>query len=147
MAYHHCENVSDILIRAQLTETPCNSNSPSSFRCRSKNCTTCPYIEHGCNEYTFHSTGESHKIKYHITCNTFNVIYMVQCKLCNLQYDEETKHRLQDRFNEHRRPILNPTSSYIQAAVSEHFLGNNHSHNSYVTHSHGKAHQSTQLFY
>ena len=36
-----------------MTETPCNSNSPSSFRCRSKNCTTCPYIEHGCNEYTF----------------------------------------------------------------------------------------------
>ena len=136
VAYRCCENISDILIRAQFTEIPCNSNSPSSFRCRSKNCTTCPYIEHGRNEYTFHSTGESHKLKSHITCNTFNVIYMVQCKLCNLQYIEETKCRLKDRFNEHGRPILRSTSSYIQTAFSEHFLSNNNSHSSYVTHSH-----------
>ena len=30
--------------------------------------------------------------------------------------------RLKDRFNEHRRPILNPTGNYIHTAVSEHFL-------------------------
>ena len=52
---------------------------------------------------------------------------MIQCQLCNLRYIGETKRRLKDRFNEHRRPILNPTSSYIQTAVSEHFLGSNHS--------------------
>ena len=50
---------------------------------------------------------------------------MIQCQLCNLQYIGETKRRLKDRFNKHRRPILNPTSSYT--AVSEHFLGSNHS--------------------
>ena len=49
---------------------------------------------------------------------------MIQCQLCNLQY---TKRHLKDRFNDHRRPILNPTSSYIHTAVSKHFLGNNHS--------------------
>jgi len=48
------------------------------------------------------------------------------CRLCNLQYIGETKRRLKDRFNEHRRPALNPTSSYIHTAVSEHFLRNNH---------------------
>ena len=46
---------------------------------------------------------------------------------CNLQYIGETKRRLKDRFNEQRRPILNPTKSYIYTAVSEHFLGSNHS--------------------
>ena len=44
------------------------------------------------------------KIKSHITCETFNVIYLIQCHLCNLQYIGETKRRLKD-FNEHRRPI------------------------------------------
>ena len=29
-------------------------------------------------------------------CNTFNVIYMIQCDLCNLQYIVETKRRLKD---------------------------------------------------
>ena len=33
-----------------------------------------------------------------------------------------------DRFNEHRRPILNPNGSYIHTAVSEQFLSSNHSH-------------------
>ena len=51
-----------------------------------------------------------------------------QCRLCNLQYIGETKRHLKDRFNEHRRPILNPTGNYIHTAVSEHFLTSNHMH-------------------
>ena len=47
--------------------------------------------------------------------------------LCNLQYIGETKCRLKDRFNEHRRPILNPIGNYTHTAVSEHFLTSNHS--------------------
>ena len=52
---------------------------------------------------------------------------MIQCRLCNLQYIGETKRRLKDRFNEHRRPILNPTGNYTHTA--EHFLTSNHSDN------------------
>ena len=77
-------------------------------------------------DYTFHSTGETHHIKSHITCETFNVIYLIQCRLCNLQNIGETRHHLKDRFNEH---ILNPTGNYIHTAVSEHFLTSNHSDN------------------
>ena len=65
------------------------------------------------NQYTFHSTCETHHIKSHITCETFNVIYLIQCRLCNLLYIGETERRLKDRFNEHRRPILNRTGNYI----------------------------------
>ena len=53
---------------------------------------------------------------------------MIQCRLCNLRYIGETKRRLKDRFNEHRRPVLNPTSNHISTAVSEHFLSNNRSY-------------------
>ena len=53
---------------------------------------------------------------------------MIQCRLCNLQYCGETNRRLKDRFNEHRRTILNPTGNYIHTAVSEHFLTSNHMH-------------------
>ena len=62
-----------------------------------------------------------------MTCTTFNAIYRIQCRLCNLQYIGETKRRLKDRFNEHRRPVLNPTPNCIHTAVSEHLLSNNHS--------------------
>ena len=54
---------------------------------------------------------------------------MIQCRLCSLQYIGETKCRLKDRFNEQKRPILNPTGNYTHTAVSEHFLSSNHSDN------------------
>ena len=43
-----------------------------------------------------------------------------------LQYIGETKRRLKDRFNEHRRPIRNPFCSYTPTAVSRHFLISGH---------------------
>ena len=71
VAYRRCKNISDILIRTQLTKTHFNSVPVLN------SCTTCPCIEHDCNKYTFYPTRESHKIESHITCNTFNVIYMI----------------------------------------------------------------------
>ena len=53
---------------------------------------------------------------------------MIQCTKCNLQYIGETKRRLKERFNEHRRPIIN-TSSYNPTAVSRHFITGNHTVN------------------
>ena len=83
-----------------------------SFRRRSQvaqfcgqNCSTCPYITNGLTSYTFYATGETRSITSHITFNTKNVIYMVQCNRCNLQCIGETKRRLKDRFNDHRRAV------------------------------------------
>ena len=47
---------------------------------------------------------------------------------CNLQYIGETKRRLKDRFNEHRRAV-DKTNIKCKPTVSEHFLSHsNHSH-------------------
>ena len=69
-----------------------------SYRC-GKNCATCPYICDGLRtNYTSFSTGETRPIKSNLTCETKNLIYMIQCNRCNLQYIGETKRRLKDRF-------------------------------------------------
>ena len=54
---------------------------------------------------------------------------MIHCLSCNKQYKGETKRRLKDRFNEHRRPVDRPTPSSRPTAVSDHFLPDNHSPN------------------
>ena len=92
-----------------------------SFRC-GKNCATCPYISHGLTTYTFFSTEETRSIKLNLTCETKNLIYMIQCNRCNLQYIGETKRRLKDRFNEHRRTIDNPNNKSKSTTAAEHFL-------------------------
>ena len=37
---------------------------------------------------------------------------MIQCNRCHLQYIGETKRRLKDRFNEHRRTLDNAKCIY-----------------------------------
>ena len=54
---------------------------------------------------------------------------LIHCLRCNKQYIGETKRRLKDRFNEHRRPVGRPTPSSRPTAVSGHFLSDNHSPN------------------
>ena len=55
---------------------------------------------------------------------------MIQCNRCNLQYIGETKRRLKDRFNEHRRTIDNPNAKSKPTTAAEHFLSSpNHTAN------------------
>ena len=58
------------------------------------------------------------------------VFYMIQCNRCNLQYIGETKRRLKDRFNEHRRTVDNPNNKSKPTTAAEHFLSSpNHTAN------------------
>ena len=51
------------------------------------------------------------------------------CNRCNLQYICETKRRLKDRFNEHRRTIDKTNIKSKPTTVTEHLLSHfNHSH-------------------
>ena len=128
VAYRLSPNLRDILVKAQLPVISNNHFPPGSFH-RGQNCATCPYITNGLTRYTFYATGETRSITSHITCNTKNVIYMVQCNRCNLQYIGETKRRLKDRFNEHRRAVDKTNIKSKPTTVSEHFLSHsNHSH-------------------
>ena len=130
VAFRRSPNLRDLLVKARLPPPPTNNISatptvpsllPGAFRC-GKDCLTCRYIAHGTNKYTFFSTGITQTIKTHMTCNTKNLIYMIQCTLCNKQYIGETKRRLKDRFNEHRRPVDKTNTKSSPTTVSDHFL-------------------------
>ena len=54
---------------------------------------------------------------------------MVQCNRCHKQYMGETKRRLKDSSNEHRRPVDKETNCSKPTEVSEHFLSNDHNAN------------------
>ena len=126
VAFRRSNNLSNILVSAKLHKPSTTANEPrGSFRC-GNNCLKCNYINDGLTKYTFNSTGETRFINHHIDCNSKNVIYMVQCNHCHKQYIGETKRRLKDRFNEHRRPVDKRTNSSKPTTVSEHFLCNNH---------------------
>ena len=114
-AYKRSPNLRDLLVKPQL---PVDKIVPLVHT-----------LPNGLRSYTFHATGETRSITSHITCNTKNVICMVQCNRCNFQYIGETKQRLKDRFNEHRRAVDKTNIKSKPTTVSKHFLSHsNHSH-------------------
>ena len=128
VAFRQTDNLSDILVRSKLRTDKQTDVTKGSFQC-GKNCITCRFITDGRTNYTFSATGEIRTIHDHIDCNSKNLVYMIHCLRCNKQYIGETKRRLKDRFNEHRRPVDRPTPSSRPTAVSDHFLSDNHSPN------------------
>ena len=132
MTFRRSPNLRDLLVTAKLCPNVTHSNSalPSgSFRC-GKNCANCPYIFYGLTNYTFFCTVETRSINSHITCEIKNLIYMIQCNRCHLQYIGETKRRLKDRFNEHHRTfhrtLDNANTKSKPSTVAEHFLSSPH---------------------
>ena len=53
---------------------------------------------------------------------------MIQCNRCHLQYIGETKRRLKDRFNEHRRSVDKTNIKSKPTTVFEHFLSHPNHH-------------------
>ena len=125
VAYKRPKNIREYLIRAKLP--PPNPTRPSRQskgmkKCK-KNCLICPYIEE-----TKEIKGDnfSWKIETNVSCNTNNIVYMLQCKKerCQIgktkptQYIGETERNLRDRVCEHIGYIN--TQKLNQPAV-EHF--------------------------
>ena len=130
ISYRRCNNLRDILVRATHRRPP--PKTPGAFRCNRSRCKTCPFITEGTTFYTFFSTNEQRQILHHISCSSSNLIYMIQCSRCKVQYIGETKRQLSDRFGEHRRAIEKAiTHRHIDqpTAVSDHFILPGHSIN------------------
>ena len=62
-------------------------------------------------------------IRYIITCRTRNLVYLIQCKKCSLQYVEETENALHVRMNGHRSDIR---TRETDKSVSSHFCQPDH---------------------
>ena len=84
IAYRRSPNLRDLLVRAKLKNPNTTPKLTSgTFRCNSTHgCLTCPYIDDARTSYTFSNTGETRQIKQHITCNSTNLTYMIECKKC-----------------------------------------------------------------
>ena len=95
-------------------------------KCGFVRCRTCPNLEE-CNFFYSKITNQ----KFHpvlnscisLNCMTENVVYLISCKLCDLQYIGETKNSIQRRFTGHRSSI---NSGKTNQLIHHHFHKDNH---------------------
>ena len=115
-----------LLVRAEVPPTNDSSIPPiqhGMFRCTSR-CVTCQEHILESDSFKSHTTGAHHNIRGHITCTTSNIIYLISCRICGIQYIGETKNSLKKRFYGHRSTVK---TQKLDTPVGQHFNLPNHS--------------------
>ena len=98
---------------------------PIVSRCGKTRCKTCKHIVEG-DSFCSNTTGKKYNVKSRedvLTCATKNVIYLISCKKCGIQYVGETSQALRNRMNNHRQKL----SQICDLFLYKHFCSNGHS--------------------
>ena len=122
IAFRRPRNLKDFLVRATLTSTP--SKSPGNYPCGAPRCKTCPILK-VTDEFSSHTTGQLFKVKFRASCKSSNIVYLITCRRCGLQYVGETSQPLHARIRGHRSDIMHRRTDV--SPVAEHFNSGAHS--------------------
>ena len=100
-------------------------DSAGCVKCASIRCKACNVITEA-KRFTSNTTHRTYSILEHISCTSTNLVYLISCKLCGLQYVGETGRMLRDRINDHLSAIrLNkPTPIGIHFNLPLHSVSN-----------------------
>ena len=110
-------NLRDLLVRSRL---PHNITTSVGTTPCSRKCNTCDFT---LQVESLQLPKGTLKIKNQFNCESRNVVYVIQCKRCNIFYIGQTGKRLSDRVNQHLRSIKNEDS----LPVANHFNRKEHS--------------------
>ncbi len=107
-----------------------NHNDPNAydtyvktFKCARRSCDTCIRLRTGCqvqslfNNYSRRSIHLCRRGTY-LSCDTKNVVYLLSCNTCGVQYVGETRRKLRERMGEHLRSITKPGSANCKIMAS-----------------------------
>lgn len=90
----------------QCRQLPTNPgcSSSGSDECKDPRCQTCNMIAE-CSNLTSTKTKNTYSISGHLDCSSSNLVYVMQCFFCKVQYVGETQNTLRTRMNGHRYAI------------------------------------------
>ena len=115
-------SLKDVLVQAALGTRP--QELPGNYRCRAPRCKTCPVLQ-AMDEFSSHTTGQVFKVKFQASCKSPDVIYLITCRRCGLQYVGETGQPLHIQINNHCFNIAHQRTE--DSPVAEHFTNGEHS--------------------
>ena len=116
-------HVHQVYFKIMIMTVPFLPSSMECLGCTSR-CVTCQEHILESDSFKSHTTGAHHKIRGHITCTTSNIIYLISCRICGIQYIGETKNSLKKRFYGHRSTVK---TQKLDTPVGQHFNLPNHS--------------------
>ena len=118
-AYTAAPNLRQILVRSTLpnmekVNIPQNTNRGRYTPCHRPNCYMCRYHSpEAVANVTSHSTRTTHSVIGEMSCNTTNVVYLITCTQCKIQYVGETGRKIRDRLTDHWSTITTNKTTCI----------------------------------
>ena len=128
VAFRRCKNLKDILVRARLTSgrEKVHNNRGSSC-CKKSRCQVCKVMSNS-DSFMSSTTGKEYKINYSFNCDSSNVVYLIDCNVCGVQYVGSTCTPFRLRFNNYKACSrkFNLGSSVPQMEFFRHFSEEGH---------------------
>jgi hypothetical protein len=119
MSHHHRR----LLHGPHQTRTPTPARADHGCRqCSSTKCRVCSMVRPGTHVVSCHN-GRRFRVRGTITCRTVNLVYLIECVKCRVQYVGETSRSLADRLNDH----LSSIRRELPTPVALHFSQRGHS--------------------
>ena len=86
----------------QQHSTTTISSLPGCFRCNKLRCDLCKNFLVNSKTFSSAQTDKIYQVRQRLSCNSTNVIYLVHCIKCNLQYVGSTTTEFKVRFRNHK---------------------------------------------
>ena len=128
IAFRRCKNLKDILVRARLSNRGQGGTHNKGCTCCGKaRCQVCNVMSN-CDSFKSKVTGKEYKINYSFNCDSSNVVYLLECNVCGVQYVGSTNTPFRLRFNNYKacNRKFSQGSSVPQAEFFRHFSGEGH---------------------
>ena len=115
-AYRRQQNLRDILIKSKLPPPPRKypkREVKGMTKCE-KSCPSCPFIKEAKNIKI--DKFSNWNINKKFTCESYNVVYLLECQKCGHKYIGSTKRKLKHRLAEHKGYIYNQVTNRATGA-------------------------------
>ena len=99
IGFRRGKSLKDLLVRAKVP--PLITENRSSGSCLGKRCLTCPFIESS-TSFTSKKGVTYHIRQPNLNCNSKNVVYLLSCKTCGVQYVGSCTTKFRLRFNNYK---------------------------------------------
>ena len=103
-----------------LTKAEFSQKQVGIYKCPDKRCECCAGLLLG-NSYTFKNVGKTFSLKTYLSCDSYNLLYIINYPTCGEKYTDETgigKTKLRDRVRVYLQHIRQP--EYQKLKVEEH---------------------------
>ena len=123
VAFKRAKNLQNCLTHSILNKP---NESSQSTKCNRRRCTNCSSIIERTN-FTSTNTDETFNLHFSGNCTSKDVIYLITCKKCKMQYNGQTHQLLSNCMNSHKFNIRNMGDPSFSTNVPIHFNSNDHS--------------------